>query len=174
MIVGFFCTKIRLNWRFALGETRLFACYFLSYSPIPRHSHQFPLSLLAPIRLIRRIRPMPDLLKRFESELSPKRAQEPPGGSGRSGFRHYDTPAGRPDQRHPTFGGLKTMLTRDLFRLSAHNPLLHKIRSLLTSLGIIFGVCSVISMLAISEGAKKNGRSNMDVPACHTSSSGVL
>lgn len=47
------------------------------------------------------------------------------------------------------------MLTRDLFRLSVHNLLLHKIRSLLTSLGIIFGVGSVISMLAISEGAKK-------------------
>lgn len=47
------------------------------------------------------------------------------------------------------------MLTRDLLRLSFHNLLLHKIRSLLTSLGIIFGVGSVISMLAISEGAKK-------------------
>ncbi len=47
------------------------------------------------------------------------------------------------------------MLTRDLFRLSFHNLLLHKIRSLLTSLGIIFGVGSVIAMLSISEGAKK-------------------
>ncbi len=47
------------------------------------------------------------------------------------------------------------MLISDLFRLSFHNLLLHKIRSLLTSLGIIFGVGSVIAMLAISEGAKK-------------------
>ena len=47
------------------------------------------------------------------------------------------------------------MLVRDIFRLSAHNLLLHKIRSILTSLGIIFGVGSVISMLAISAGAKK-------------------
>jgi len=47
------------------------------------------------------------------------------------------------------------MLVSDLFRLSFHNLLLHKIRSLLTSLGIIFGVGSVIAMLAISEGAKK-------------------
>lgn len=47
------------------------------------------------------------------------------------------------------------MLVRDLFRLSSHNLLLHKIRSILTSLGIIFGVGSVIAMLAISEGAKK-------------------
>lgn len=47
------------------------------------------------------------------------------------------------------------MLIHDLFRLSFHNLLLHKIRSMLTSLGIIFGVGSVIAMLAISEGAKK-------------------
>jgi putative ABC transport system permease protein len=31
--------------------------------------------------------------------------------------------------------------------------LLHKLRSILTMLGIIFGVCSVIAMLAIGEGA---------------------
>jgi putative ABC transport system permease protein len=47
------------------------------------------------------------------------------------------------------------MLIRDLFRLSFHNLLLHKIRSMLTSLGVIFGVGSVIAMLAISEGAKR-------------------
>ena len=47
------------------------------------------------------------------------------------------------------------MLARDIVRLSFHNLLLHKIRSFLTSLGVIFGVGSVISMLAISEGAKK-------------------
>ena len=47
------------------------------------------------------------------------------------------------------------MLIRDLYALSLHNLFLHKIRSLLTSLGIIFGVGSVIAMLAISGGAKK-------------------
>ncbi len=47
------------------------------------------------------------------------------------------------------------MLLRDLYSLSLHNLFLHKIRSLLTSLGIIFGVGSVIAMLAISGGAKK-------------------
>lgn len=47
------------------------------------------------------------------------------------------------------------MLIRDLYYLSLHNLLLHKIRSFLTSLGIIFGVGSVIAMLAISGGAKK-------------------
>ena len=31
--------------------------------------------------------------------------------------------------------------------------LLHKLRSVLTMLGIIFGVCSVIGMLAVGEGA---------------------
>ena len=47
------------------------------------------------------------------------------------------------------------MLIRDLYYLSLHNLLLHKIRSFLTSLGIIFGVGSVIAMLAISGGAKR-------------------
>ncbi len=47
------------------------------------------------------------------------------------------------------------MLPTDLLRISLHNLLLHKVRSILTSLGVIFGVGSVIAMLAISEGAKR-------------------
>ena len=47
------------------------------------------------------------------------------------------------------------MLPTDLFRLAFSNLLLHKARSILTSLGVIFGVGSVIAMLAISEGAKR-------------------
>ena len=43
----------------------------------------------------------------------------------------------------------------DHFKLSFHNLMLHKVRSILTSLGIIFGVGSVISMLSISQGAKE-------------------
>ncbi|QSH41254.1 ABC transporter permease [Lentisphaerota bacterium ZTH] len=54
------------------------------------------------------------------------------------------------------------MLVSDLFRLSFHNLLLHKIRSLLTSLGVIFGVGSVISMLAVSEGAKRKALSQIE------------
>lgn len=46
------------------------------------------------------------------------------------------------------------MKLSDQLWLSFHNLMLHKIRSVLTSLGIIFGVGSVIAMLAISEGAK--------------------
>jgi putative ABC transport system permease protein len=38
-------------------------------------------------------------------------------------------------------------------RLGAKSLMLHKLRSALTMLGIIFGVCSVIAMLAIGEGA---------------------
>ena len=38
-------------------------------------------------------------------------------------------------------------------RLGIKSLLLHKLRSMLTMLGIIFGVCSVIAMLAIGEGA---------------------
>ncbi len=47
------------------------------------------------------------------------------------------------------------MLPSDAVRLSMHNVMLHKVRSILTSLGIIFGVGSVIAMLAVSEGAKR-------------------
>lgn len=38
-------------------------------------------------------------------------------------------------------------------KLGVKSLLLHKLRSILTMLGIIFGVCSVIAMLAIGEGA---------------------
>ena len=54
------------------------------------------------------------------------------------------------------------MLVRDLFRLSLHNLLLHKVRSTLTSLGVIFGVGSVIAMLAISEGAKRSALAQIE------------
>src|SRR5260221_11766095 len=38
-------------------------------------------------------------------------------------------------------------------QLGVKSLMLHKLRSVLTMLGIIFGVCSVIAMLAIGEGA---------------------
>ena len=40
--------------------------------------------------------------------------------------------------------------------------MLHKIRSILTSLGIIFGVGSVIAMLSISEGAKREALAQIE------------
>ena len=40
-----------------------------------------------------------------------------------------------------------------IVQLGIKSLLLHKMRSGLTMLGIIFGVCSVIAMLAIGEGA---------------------
>src|SRR5438045_4475692 len=45
-----------------------------------------------------------------------------------------------------------TRLTRAV-RLGVKSLWLHRLRSLLTVLGIVFGVCSVIAMLAIGEGA---------------------
>ena len=54
------------------------------------------------------------------------------------------------------------MLVRDIFLMSCHNLLLHKIRSLLTSLGVIFGVGSVIAMLSISEGAKRQSLAQIE------------
>jgi putative ABC transport system permease protein len=58
-------------------------------------------------------------------------------------------------------------------RIGAKSLLLHKLRSVLTMLGIIFGVCSVIAMLAIGEGAsyeaqekiKKMGSANILIRA---------
>ncbi len=45
------------------------------------------------------------------------------------------------------------LLALETFKLGVNNLRLHKLRSLLTSLGIIFGVAAVICMLSISEGA---------------------
>ena len=46
----------------------------------------------------------------------------------------------------------RSRLSRD-FKLGLKNLMLHKLRSLLTMLGLVFGVGSVIAMLAIGEGA---------------------
>ncbi|MBO5724486.1 MAG: ABC transporter permease [Lentisphaeria bacterium] len=54
------------------------------------------------------------------------------------------------------------MRFQDQLWLSFHNLMLHKIRSILTSLGIIFGVGSVIAMLSISEGAKREALAQIE------------
>ena len=43
-------------------------------------------------------------------------------------------------------------------KLGMHSLLLHKLRSVLTTLGVTFGVSSVIAMLAIGEGAAKKAQ----------------
>lgn len=43
----------------------------------------------------------------------------------------------------------------ETFRLGVKNLRLHKLRSLLTALGIILGVAAVIVMVAIGEGTKQ-------------------
>jgi putative ABC transport system permease protein len=50
-------------------------------------------------------------------------------------------------------GGLSVARLKRAIRLGIRSLWLHRLRSLLTVLGIVFGVCSVISMLAIGEGA---------------------
>ena len=42
-----------------------------------------------------------------------------------------------------------------MIKLGIKNLLLHKLRSLLTMLGVVFGVASVVAMLAVGEGASK-------------------
>ena len=54
------------------------------------------------------------------------------------------------------------MKLSDQITLSFTNLMLHKIRSILTSLGIIFGVGSVIAMLSISEGAKREALAQIE------------
>jgi putative ABC transport system permease protein len=49
--------------------------------------------------------------------------------------------------------GLSLARLRRTIRLGFRSLWLHRLRSLLTVLGIVFGVCSVIAMLAIGEGA---------------------
>jgi putative ABC transport system permease protein len=55
----------------------------------------------------------------------------------------------------PVYTGRGSALTRlkRTVRLGLKSLWLHRLRSLLTVLGIVFGVCSVIAMLAIGEGA---------------------
>ena len=49
--------------------------------------------------------------------------------------------------------GLNISALKRTVRLGIKSLWLHRLRSLLTALGIVFGVCSVIAMLAIGEGA---------------------
>ena len=49
--------------------------------------------------------------------------------------------------------GFSATRLRRTLRLGLKSLWLHRLRSLLTALGIVFGVCSVIAMLAIGEGA---------------------
>ena len=51
------------------------------------------------------------------------------------------------------FRGLSVVRLKRAVRLGVRSLWLHRLRSLLTMLGIVFGVCSVIAMLAIGEGA---------------------
>ena len=47
------------------------------------------------------------------------------------------------------------MLIWDLFKMALRSLVTHKLRSFLTALGIIIGVASVISMISIGEGARR-------------------
>ena len=53
------------------------------------------------------------------------------------------------------------MNLNNLFRIAWRAILLNKTRTLLTMLGIIIGVGSVITMLAIGEGSKKSIKENI-------------
>jgi putative ABC transport system permease protein len=61
--------------------------------------------------------------------------------------------ANKPMDLRKVFEGLSPGRMRRTLRLGLRSLWLHRLRSLLTVLGIVFGVCSVIAMLAIGEGA---------------------
>ncbi len=54
---------------------------------------------------------------------------------------------------HIPSGGLSIVRLKRTVRLGMRSLWQHRLRSLLTAMGIVFGVCSVIAMLAIGEGA---------------------
>ena len=47
------------------------------------------------------------------------------------------------------------MKAAQMIRQSVHSLLLHRLRALLSSLGVLFGVAAVVAMGAIAEGAKQ-------------------
>jgi putative ABC transport system permease protein len=47
------------------------------------------------------------------------------------------------------------MTTRSLFKLAMRGLALHKLRSTLSALGIVFGVAAVVAMLSVGEGARR-------------------
>ncbi|WP_233148524.1 ABC transporter permease [Rhodopirellula sp. MGV] len=51
---------------------------------------------------------------------------------------------------------------RAIFRTSIRGVLMHKLRSLLTVLGLVFGVASVIVMLAVAEGASQQAQAQIE------------
>ncbi len=58
--------------------------------------------------------------------------------------------------------GLSRMVNEQQVRISIEGVLNHKLRSMLTILGIIFGVAAVIAMLAIGEGARRKTLSQIE------------
>ncbi len=61
--------------------------------------------------------------------------------------------AASPSKRTSPLAGFSISRLSRTIRLGIRSLWLHRLRSLLTVLGIVFGVCSVIAMLAIGEGA---------------------
>ena len=51
--------------------------------------------------------------------------------------------------------------------LGIKNLLLHKLRSVLTMLGMVFGVGSVVAMLSVGEGASKTALEQIQIGRAH-------
>mgnify|MGYP001246046569 CR=1 FL=1 len=51
---------------------------------------------------------------------------------------------------------------KSILKLGGKSRWMHRLRSMLTTLGIIFGVCSVVAMLAIGEGASRQAQQQIE------------
>jgi len=51
---------------------------------------------------------------------------------------------------------------KSILKLGGKSLWMHRLRSMLTTLGIIFGVCSVVAMLAIGEGASRQAQQQIE------------
>ena len=63
----------------------------------------------------------------------------------------------------------RTRITQNIW-LGIENLLLHKLRSFLTMLGVVFGVGSVMAMLSVGEGASRDALRRFRSSARTTSS----
>src|SRR5262249_59297886 len=74
---------------------------------------------------------------------------------GRASGRRPPDPRGPGPTRRPRTEDRRMMSHREALEVGIENILAHKLRSVLTTLGVVFGVAAVISMLSIGEGARR-------------------
>ena len=101
--------------------------------------------------------PSPRMQQRLQNgAVDPKAVAAEPTASGPA-TRPARNRADRPERRTDTLTRNRWDASGAALKLGMKSLLLHKLRSGLTVLGIVFGVAAVISMLAIAEGHQPRG-----------------